>query len=345
MNKINRQYILYALCALSLLALFLPIFNFEMWFEMYGEREQGSVSINGFDALRISYFVYALIACPIILALLDKIKPLEKYNKILSIAIPIAALISLGVAYFQSKSLFELYAAEEWLYIFDGWLDIEEILDYWSWSDEIDFGVDVSFEIGAIAVAISHIACIVLGATTKYNLKLDKLDVGQIKTVVEDGSGIIKFRTLISDEERNMEQITKEIGKKYLIIHGDSDEAEFKELVIAAKEADRKIKNYKKQIQTIRGVKICPHCGEELSANSSFCNNCGAVVPKDNGDLIECSNCGKMIPKDKKFCAYCGIKVEIPEIKFAEEKTICPTCGSSVEAGTMFCSECGAKLQ
>lgn len=342
MNKINRQYILYALCALSILALFLPFCNFEAWFELWTEREQYIVAVSGFEILEVSYFAYALIACPVLLAVLDKIKPLEKYNKILSIAIPTIAIVCLGVTYFQAKSLFEVAAAEEWLYFFDAWLDVDEVLDYWN---NIDYGVSVSVKIGAIIAAITHIACIVLGATTKYNFKFDKLDVGQIKTVVEDGSEIIKLKSSISDEERNMEQIIKEIGKKYLLIHGDSNEVEFKELVLSAKEADRKIKNYEKQIQTIKGIKICPHCGEELSANSSFCNNCGAVIPKDNGDLIECQNCGKMISKEKKFCAYCGAKVEIPEIKPIEGNILCPNCGSKVEAGTMFCSECGAKLQ
>lgn len=341
MNKINRQYILYALCALSILALLLPFCNFEAWFEIWSEREQYSVAINGFEILEVSYFAYALIICPVLLAALDKIKPLEKYNKILSIAIPIIAIICLGITYFQAKSLLEVAAAEEWLYFFDAWLDVDEVLDYWN---NIDYGVSVTIEIGAIVAAISHIACIVLGATTKYNIKLDKIDVGQIKTVVEDGSEIIKLKSSISDEERNMEHIFKEIGKKYLLIYGESNETQFRDLVILAKDTEGKIKSYKKQIQTIKGIKICPKCGEELSANSSFCNNCGAVIPKDNGDLIECQNCGKMIPREKKFCAYCGAKVEIPENKPIEENIVCPNCGSKVEAGTMFCSECGAKL-
>ena len=351
MNKINRQYILYALCALSILALFLPLFNLEMWVEICGEREQGSVSITGFDALGVSYFAYALIICPVLLAVLDRIKPLEKYNKILSVAIPVIGLISLVVAYFQAQAYFEVAAAEEWLYFFDGWLDVDELLDYWY--DDIDFGVNVSVKIGVIAVAISYIACAVLGAANNYGLKLDtinvnqikdKIDVSQIKSVVEDGSEILKLKSSISDEERNIEQITKEIGKKYLLIHGDSAGAEFKELVISVKQSEQKIKEYRKQIQVIKGIKVCPHCGEELAANASFCNNCGAAVPKDGEELIECQNCKKMIPKDKKFCAYCGAKVELSKIAPAEEKRVCPNCGSLVEAGMMFCCDCGAHL-
>ena len=327
MNKINRQYILYALCALSLLALFFPMFNVDGGNEYY-QANIGTVNI--FYIMGVSIFGYVLMVAPLFLAGLDRIKQLEKYNNILSIAVPVVCLLCLGLVYLNVVSSFDYGIDSEW------------------------YENEVTIDIGTIIAGVSYIGCAALGVIKYFGVKttsensvnsiMGKFDVSQIKSAVEDGGEVLKLKTAILNEEKNAENIMKEIGKKYLLIHGDSNEADFKELIISAKEVDQKIKNYKKQIQIIKGIKICPQCGEELAANSAFCNNCGAVIPKDSDDLVKCHNCGKMIPKEKKFCAYCGAKVEVVEEKPIEEKIVCPNCGSHIEAGVMFCCECGAKI-
>ena len=54
-----------------------------------------------------------------------------------------------------------------------------------------------------------------------------------------------------------------------------------------------------------------------------------------------CPGCGDTVSADKKFCPGCGAK--LPEITVAEG-ALCPACGKQNTVGTKFCEECGTKL-
>ena len=48
----------------------------------------------------------------------------------------------------------------------------------------------------------------------------------------------------------------------------------------------------------------CSYCGQVVSDEYSFCQNCGRPVPK-NGQSI-CLECGMVIPFNSSICPYCG---------------------------------------
>lgn len=54
-----------------------------------------------------------------------------------------------------------------------------------------------------------------------------------------------------------------------------------------------------------------------------------------------CPGCGETVTADKKFCPYCGAK--LPEQTVAEG-AVCPNCGKQNSIGTKFCQDCGTKL-
>lgn len=54
-----------------------------------------------------------------------------------------------------------------------------------------------------------------------------------------------------------------------------------------------------------KGTTIC-QCGNVLSANQSFCTNCGCVV--DNGKML--CICGTEVSKSEKFCPHCGTDLQ-----------------------------------
>lgn len=66
---------------------------------------------------------------------------------------------------------------------------------------------------------------------------------------------------------------------------------------------------------------LCIKCGEQLSDNAHFCNNCGAPIngipTKESIEFIpiKCPNCGGKInfPEGEKFttCQYCGYEIKI----------------------------------
>lgn len=72
-----------------------------------------------------------------------------------------------------------------------------------------------------------------------------------------------------------------------------------------------------------------------------------------------CKKCGKRFPNDKKFCIYCGEKLEKEEsLDNSDEKNMettdsedtmkeaaCPKCGKTLTGNGKFCIFCGEKIE
>lgn len=54
-----------------------------------------------------------------------------------------------------------------------------------------------------------------------------------------------------------------------------------------------------------------------------------------------CPSCGQGVTADKKFCPECGTR--LPD-QTAADNAVCPSCGKQNAAGNRFCQECGTKL-
>lgn len=63
---------------------------------------------------------------------------------------------------------------------------------------------------------------------------------------------------------------------------------------------------------------------------------------------VICPSCGKENNSTKKFCKYCGCKLEVAESQtnsYSKEiVNICPNCGNNIKPGKAFCGKCGQKL-
>ncbi|MBO4563794.1 MAG: zinc ribbon domain-containing protein [Clostridia bacterium] len=133
----------------------------------------------------------------------------------------------------------------------------------------------------------------------------------------QDLANIAKLNGSISDEEKRINNSYLEIGKLYTSLHGGDFEADFEPLISAIKDAEGKIANFKKQIQEIKGLVVCPNCGAEVSVNVAFCSACGTPIPKEPEPVVEeavvantCANCGAVLEEDARFCTACGKPVE-----------------------------------
>ncbi len=191
---------------------------------------------------------------------------------------------------------------------------------------------------------------------------LDKLS----KTVTEASQKTIaktkeladtsRLNSMISEEEKVITNQYFQIGKLYVSIHKDDFEDDFARMIGSIAEAEAKIKDYKKQIQDIKGIQRCEKCGAEVPSDAAFCSSCGATMPKIQAlvsdDYVKCENCGTEVKKGMRFCTSCGKPMEVvavapvvteTEIETAQEK-ICPNCGAKADDGLAFCTECGTKL-
>ena len=168
-----------------------------------------------------------------------------------------------------------------------------------------------------------------------------------------------RLNSMISEEEKVITNQYFQIGKLYVSIHKDDFEDDFAGMIGVVAEAESKIRDYKKQLQDIKGVQRCEKCGAEVPNGAAFCSSCGATMLKIlapvSTDYIKCKNCGTEVKKGMRFCTSCGKPMEAvkaapaapvtDQTAIVEQEKVCPNCGAKVEDGLAFCTECGAKLQ
>ncbi len=128
----------------------------------------------------------------------------------------------------------------------------------------------------------------------------------------KDMTDVARLNSLISDEEKKIDALFKQIGKTYYNnCDGEIPEA-FSELFASVKEAEEKILGYHEDIKKIKGSKNCANCGASNPSNSSFCISCGAPMEA--------------------------------QAEVAPAQKFCTSCGAAIEPGAAFCLSCGAKL-
>lgn len=186
------------------------------------------------------------------------------------------------------------------------------------------------------------------------------------KTVqkTKEVTDVARINSLISQEEKRIENIYLQIGKVYVAKHGNDCDEEMCNLVDAVKDLEEKVREYREQIQDIKGIQRCPSCGAVLPREAVFCSSCGTSVinrsrQEDLGNNLVCPVCGSSVKEGMLFCVSCGSPIdgagetETPPGDVAADDDIdlpekdgrnCPNCGAALKEGTLFCTECGTKL-
>ena len=188
-----------------------------------------------------------------------------------------------------------------------------------------------------------------------------------------------KLNSLISEEEKKINNTYYQIGKLYVSLHSEDSEEAFAGMIASVAEGEQKISGYRRQIQDIKGVQRCEKCGAEVARGVAFCSSCGAPMPKaetpaPTEDQVRCESCGAMVKRGMRFCTFCGKPLtppaapaapaevpaaDSPEVEEPAAETaavevpaadapagrVCPSCGAKVEDGCAFCTECGAKVE
>lgn len=123
-------------------------------------------------------------------------------------------------------------------------------------------------------------------------------------------SDVARLNSMISDEEKRINEYYFQIGKLYVSLHGADYEADFAGMIQGIQDANVKIEELKKQVLEVKGVQICEVCGAEVTKESAFCNSCGAAMPKPKTeeiiDMTKCGSCGAMTKAGMRFCTSCG---------------------------------------
>lgn len=70
---------------------------------------------------------------------------------------------------------------------------------------------------------------------------------------------------------------------------------------------------WEKRKLALQGLRKCEKCGNILTADSVFCNQCGEKMPPLFESVADgqpvCSKCGAPYDEDAVFCIHCGSKL------------------------------------
>lgn len=163
---------------------------------------------------------------------------------------------------------------------------------------------------------------------------------------------VARINSMISDEEKKINNNYLEIGKLYVSLHSSDCESQFSGMIHSIMESEEKIKEYRQQIQDVKGVKKCEKCGAEVPLNSTFCNACGAEMPQQRAADVTQENAVQTNETQQNTYQENVYQENQPqqEENAAEitndsvQQNKCPNCGKEVSENAAFCAECGTKL-
>lgn len=131
----------------------------------------------------------------------------------------------------------------------------------------------------------------------------------------KDATDIVKINSLISEQQKILNQYFSILGKKYYDSTNTQnvicpDELELFEKITKTINV---IDDYQEKIKFLKGIEKCPVCNGDIISGSQFCSHCGNKIVIN--DKLRCPKCGTVISDDAIFCTNCGTKIEIPELK------------------------------
>lgn len=126
-----------------------------------------------------------------------------------------------------------------------------------------------------------------------------------------------RLNGMISDAEKQIEQLFLTLGQSYYQKHKDDPAAEDREILDRVGTLYGDIARYQESVSKIKGMGVCPSCGAAVPPQAAFCNTCGAKIAQDP-----------------------------PEAPPAPEgQRLCPHCQTPIVEGNLFCVGCGAKIE
>ena len=149
----------------------------------------------------------------------------------------------------------------------------------------------------------------------------------------------MRLNGLISDEERNVQRIYAEIGKKYMELHGADGDPDFAGLMQEYQTSKAKMEEYRSQIRKNKHLLICAGCGAEIPETVLYCTRCGAENPV-----------GKRLAEEQRQREEAERAAREADLQAAAvpptepQPEFCARCGQPRTAGAMFCTFCGAQF-
>lgn len=125
---------------------------------------------------------------------------------------------------------------------------------------------------------------------------------------------------------KSIDNAIYELGKAYFEANMDNTASEFAEQIETINMKTKEEYIWHQYRLSLDGQRMCDSCKSFITADSAFCNRCGAAVT----------------PID--FSSVAGVTNEKPAANNCNQALSCPQCGRKLVEGAMFCEACGTKI-
>ena len=101
-----------------------------------------------------------------------------------------------------------------------------------------------------------------------------------IDSKTKEISAVTKINSQIAQQDRLQSDMYKKIGKMYFDAHDEAGdfEPEYAEAFDTIRKSMAKEAELKIDLNTAKGITICPSCKAENPLTASFCRSCGAAL-------------------------------------------------------------------
>lgn len=128
-----------------------------------------------------------------------------------------------------------------------------------------------------------------------------------------DVSGLARVTVKIKEEEKQLEQLLRELGSLLFNQRNEESAQLFPQQTETLRQLYAALKADREEMAYLKGKKICPNCGAELDGDVQRCTSCGMNVEnvvRPSAVQAFCQNCGSQLAPGSKFCPNCGTKAE-----------------------------------
>lgn len=100
----------------------------------------------------------------------------------------------------------------------------------------------------------------------------------EVEHTAKELTGKAKLQYEIKTRESYLNDLYKELGKKYYTEHKDDEGESFAEIADLLDELDA----LRKELNDRRGAKYCPRCGAQVASDADYCSKCGEFLHSED---------------------------------------------------------------
>ena len=130
------------------------------------------------------------------------------------------------------------------------------------------------------------------------------------RTIASKASGIVdstKLSHQISQEERAMDEVYRQIGIAYFSLYGNAPAEQLAPMCDEIRRKMELLASLRHQELTASGKRLCQNCGCECDMYQPYCYSCSAPLPHVTPPgMRPCPTCSQDIPEESLYCPACG---------------------------------------